>query len=286
MKELIISQSITLRNYQSLDRYFNEINKIPLITSDEEIDLARKIRNGDKASFERLVNSNLRFVVSVAKQYQNQGLSIGDLINEGNIGLMNAAKKFDESRGFKFISFAVWWIRQSIIFAIEEQTRIVHLPYNQVTLLSKYNKAYAKLEQQYSRQPTDHELATDLGLTVDKLRDLVHHTGKHISLDRPVGENPEITMLDTIKSDNLFSENAITSANVRNYILRCLNVLKDKERQILTAYFGLITPEPISLEEIAKRINRSVEQTRRLKDKALECLRNSNVGPSLKGCLN
>lgn len=286
MKELIISQSITLRNYQSLDRYFNEINKIPLISFDEETELARKIRAGDKASFERLVSSNLRFVISVAKQYQNQGLSIGDLINEGNIGLMNAAKKFDEGRGFKFISFAVWWIRQSIIFAIEEQTRIVHLPYNQVTLLSKYNKAYAKLEQQYSRQPTEHELANDLGLTVDKLRDLVHHTGKHISLDRPVGEDPEITMLDTIKSDNLFSENAITSVNVRNYILRCLNVLKDKERQIVTQYFGLTSLEPMPLEEIAKRIDRSVEQTRRLKDKALECLRNSAVGPSLRGCLN
>jgi RNA polymerase primary sigma factor len=286
MKELIISQSITLRNYQSLDRYFNEINKIPLITSDEETELARKIRGGDKTSFERLVSSNLRFVVSVAKQYQNQGLSIGDLINEGNIGLINAAKKFDETRGFKFISFAVWWIRQAIIFAIEEQTRIVHLPYNQVTLLGKYNKVYAKLEQQYSRQPTEHELANDLGLTVDKLRDLVHHTGKHISLDHPVCENSEITMLDTIKSDNLFSENAITSANVRNYILRCLNVLKDKERQIVTQYFGLSTLEPMSLEEIAKRINRSVEQTRRLKDKALECLRNSDAGPSLKACLN
>ncbi|WP_426667432.1 sigma-70 family RNA polymerase sigma factor [Mucilaginibacter sp. McL0603] len=286
MKELIISQSITLRNYQSLDRYFNEINKIPLITSDEEIELARKIREGDKASFERLVSSNLRFVVSVAKQYQNQGLSIGDLINEGNIGLMNAAKKFDESRGFKFISFAVWWIRQSIIFAIEEQTRIVHLPYNQVTLLGKYNKVYAKLEQQYGRQPTEHELAADLGLTVDKLRDLVRHTGKHISLDRPVAENSEMTMLDTIKSDNLFSENAITSVNVRNYILRCLNVLKDKERQIVTQYFGLTSLEPMPLEEIAKRINRSVEQTRRLKDKALECLRNSDAGPSLKACFN
>jgi RNA polymerase primary sigma factor len=286
MKELIISQSITLRNYQSLDRYFNEINKIPLITSHEETKLARKIREGDKASFDRLVSSNLRFVVSVAKQYQNQGLSIGDLINEGNIGLMNAAKKFDESRGFKFISFAVWWIRQSIIFAIEEQTRIVHLPYNQITLLGKYNKVYAKLEQQYSRQPTEHELANDLGLTVDKLRDLVHHTGKHISLDRPVSENPEITMLDTVKSDNLFSENAITSMNVRNYILHCLNVLKDKERQILTQYFGLTTLEPMPLEEIAKRIDRSVEQTRRLKDQALHCLRNSAVGPSLKACLN
>jgi len=199
---------------------------------------------------------------------------------------MNAARRFDESRGFKFISFAVWWIRQAIIFAIEEQTRIVHLPYNQVTLLGKYNKAYAKLEQQYSRQPTEYELANDLGLTVDKLRDLVWHTGKHISLDRPVGENPEITMLDTIQSDNLFSENAITSGNVSNYILRCLHVLKDKERQILTQYFGLTTLEPMSLEEIAKKINRSVEQTRRLKDKALECLRNSDVGPSLKGCLN
>jgi RNA polymerase primary sigma factor len=286
MQELTISQSITLRNYQSLDRYFNEISKIPLITPDEETELARKIRAGDKASFERLVSSNLRFVVSVAKQYQSQGLSIGDLINEGNIGLMNAARRFDETRGFKFISFAVWWIRQSIIFAIEEQTRIVHLPYNQVTLLGKYNKAYAKLEQQYSRQPTEDELASDLGLTIDKLRDLVGHTGKHISLDRPVGENSEITILDTIKSENLFSENAITSANVRNYILRCLNILKDKERQILTQYFGLITLEPMALEEIAKSINRSVEQTRRLKDKALECLRNSNVGPSLKGCLN
>jgi RNA polymerase primary sigma factor len=286
MQELTISQSITLRNYQSLDRYFNEISKIPLITPDEETELARKIRAGDKASFERLVSSNLRFVVSVAKQYQSQGLSIGDLINEGNIGLMNAARRFDETRGFKFISFAVWWIRQSIIFAIEEQTRIVHLPYNQVTLLGKYNKAYAKLEQQYSRQPTEDELASDLGLTTDKLRDLVGHTGKHISLDRPVGENSEITILDTIKSENLFSENAITSANVRNYILRCLNILKDKERQILTQYFGLITLEPMALEEIAKSINRSVEQTRRLKDKALECLRNSNVGPSLKGCLN
>jgi RNA polymerase primary sigma factor len=286
MKELIISQSITLRNYQSLDRYFNEINKIPLITSDVETELARKIREGDKASFERLVNSNLRFVVSVAKQYQNQGLSIGDLINEGNIGLMNAAKRFDESRGFKFISFAVWWIRQAIIFAIEEQTRIVHLPYNQVTLLGKYNKAYAKLEQQYGRQPTEYELATDLGLTVDRLRDLVWHTGKHISLDRQVGEDSEITMLDTIQSDNLFSENAITSANVRNYVLRCLNMLKDRERQVLTEYFGLTTLEPMSLEAIAKRINRSVEQTRRLKDKALECLRNSDVGSSLKACLN
>jgi RNA polymerase primary sigma factor len=286
MKELIISQSITLRNYQSLDRYFNEINKIPLITFDAETELARKIQEGDKVSFERLVSSNLRFVVSVAKQYQHQGLSIGDLINEGNIGLMIAAKRFDESRGFKFISFAVWWIRQAIIFAIEEQTRIVHLPYNQVTLLGKYNKAYAKLEQLYSRQPTEHELATDLGLTVDRLRDLVWHTGKHISLDHQVGEDSEITMLDTIKSDSLFSEDAITSANVRNYVLRCLNVLKDRERQVLTEYFGLTTLEPMSLEAIAKRINRSVEQTRRLKDKALECLRNSDVGSSLKACLN
>jgi len=286
MQELKISQSITLRNYQSLDRYFSDINKIPLIDCDEEFELTRRIRGGDRVAFEKLVRSNLRFVVSVAKQYQNQGLSIGDLINEGNIGLMTAANRFDESRGFRFISYAVWWIRQSIIFAVEEQSRIVHLPYNQITLLSKYNKTFTKLEQRYSRQPTEDELAQDLGITIDKLRDLIQHTGTHVSLDRPLGDNAEITMLDLIKSDSSFSETAITAMGVRNYILRCLNILKDKERQILVQYFGLATLEPVPLEEIAHGINRSVEQTRRIKDKALECLRNSAVGPSLRGCLN
>jgi len=286
MQEFKISPSITLRDFQSLDRYFNEINKIPLIDCEEEFELSRRIRAGDRIAFEKLVGSNLRFVISVAKQYQNQGVSIGDLINEGNIGLMNAAKRFDESRGFRFISYAVWWIRQAIMFAVEEQTRIVHLPYNQVSLLSKYNKTLTKLEQRYSRQPTEDEIARDLGITTDKLRDLLRHTGAHVSLDRPIGENDEMTMLDLIKSDSSFSENAITATNVRNHILRCLNILKEKERQILMQYFGLSTLEPVPLEDIAQGINRSVEQTRRIKDKALACLRDSVAGPSLRGCLN
>jgi RNA polymerase primary sigma factor len=286
MRDLTISPTITIRDYQSLDRYFNDINKINLITANEEVVLAQKIRQGDQAALRQLISSNLRFVVSVAKQYQNQGLSIGDLINEGNIGLITAAKRFNENKGFKFISYAVWWIRQSIIFAIAEQTRVVHLPYSQITLMSKFNKAFARLEQQYGRKPSVAELATELETTVEKINDMIACSGKELSIDHPINADAETTLLDTLKTDESGTDRTVLNETTKAFIMQSLNTLCERESLIVRLYFGLNIMSPVPLEDIAKQIKLSTEQTRRIKDKALLRLKHSSFAPVLASCLN
>jgi RNA polymerase primary sigma factor len=286
MRQLIISQSITQRDYYSLDRYFNEINKIDLITANEEVLLAEKIRQGDQYAFQRLVSTNLRFVVSVAKQYQNKGISLGDLINEGNMGLITAAKRFDHSKGFKFISYAVWWIRQSIIFAIAEQSRIVHLPYNLVTLLGKFNSAFSKLEQEYKRKPSLDEVSEYLDVDRQKIENLLACSKEDVSIDSPINNHEESTLLDILSNADAFPDHEVIKDSVKEVIQQSLNTLGPRDREVVQLYFGLNINDPLPLEEIAKKFNLSIEHTRRLKDNALQRLSKSPHSPLLKSCLS
>ena len=252
MRQLKITQSITNRESQSLDKYLHEIGKVDLITAEEEVILARKIREGDQAALERLTKTNLRFVVSVAKQYQNQGLTLGDLINEGNLGLIKAAKRFDETKGFKFISYAVWWIRQSILQAIAEQSRIVRLPLNQVGSLSKISKAFSKLEQEYEREPSPEELADILETTVDKISDTLSNSGRHVSMDAPFVQGEENTLLDVLENHEPNTDSNLINESLSEEIKRSLSTLTEREREIIVLFFGLSTNHPLSLEEIGE----------------------------------
>lgn len=285
MRQLKITQSITNRESQSLDKYLHEIGKVDLITAEEEVILAQKIREGDQAALERLTKTNLRFVVSVAKQYQNQGLTLGDLINEGNLGLIKAAKRFDETKGFKFISYAVWWIRQSILQAIAEQSRIVRLPLNQVGSLSKISKAFSKLEQEYEREPSPEELADTLETTVDKISDTLSNSGRHVSMDAPFVQGEENTLLDVLENDNPDTDSMLIDESLSEEIKRSLSTLTEREREIIVLFFGLSTNHPLSLEEIGEKFNLTRERVRQIKDKALQRLRHTSRSKILKSYL-
>ncbi len=285
MRQLKITQSITNRESQSLDKYLHEIGKVDLITAEEEVILARKIREGDQAALERLTKTNLRFVVSVAKQYQNQGLTLGDLINEGNLGLIKAAKRFDETKGFKFISYAVWWIRQSILQAIAEQSRIVRLPLNQVGSLSKISKAFSRLEQEYEREPSPEELAETLETTVDKISDTLSNSGRHVSMDAPFVQGEENTLLDVLENHEPNTDSSLIDESLSEEIRRSLSTLTEREREIIVLFFGLSTNHPLSLEEIGEKFNLTRERVRQIKDKALQRLRHTSRSRILKSYL-
>lgn len=285
MRQLKITQSITNRESQSLDKYLHEIGKVDLITAEEEVILAQKIRAGDQAALERLTKTNLRFVVSVAKQYQNQGLTLGDLINEGNLGLIKAAKRFDETKGFKFISYAVWWIRQSILQAIAEQSRIVRLPLNQVGSLSKISKAFSKLEQEYEREPSPEELADTLETTVDKISDTLSNSGRHVSMDAPFVQGEENTLLDVLENRDPNTDNSLIDESLSEEIKRSLATLTDREREIIVLFFGLGSNQPLSLEEIGEQFSLTRERVRQIKDKALQRLRHASRSRILKSYL-
>jgi RNA polymerase primary sigma factor len=285
MRQLKITQSITNRESQSLDKYLHEIGKVDLITAEEEVILAQKIREGDQAALERLTKTNLRFVVSVAKQYQNQGLTLGDLINEGNLGLIKAAKRFDETKGFKFISYAVWWIRQSILQAIAEQSRIVRLPLNQVGSLSKISKAFSKLEQEYEREPSPEELADTLETTVDKISDTLSNSGRHVSMDAPFVQGEENTLLDVLENSDPNTDSILINESLSEEIKRSLSTLTEREREIIVLFFGLSTNHPLSLEEIGEKFNLTRERVRQIKDKALQRLRHTSRSKILKSYL-
>lgn len=279
-------KQITNREAASLDKYLSEIAKEPLLTPEDEIELAIKIRNGDTAALERLIKSNLRFVVSVAKQYQNQGLSLGDLINEGNVGLMKAAKKFDETRGFKFISYAVWWIRQSILQALAEQLRIVRLPLNRVGILNKIGKAYSHLEQEFEREPNPEELAKALEMDVEEISDVMTITGKPMSMDAPFNQNDENSLHDVLVNDELPSpDDELMTESLKVEIKRALNVLNEREKEVLKMYFGIDSDQPLTLEEIGEKFNLTRERVRQIKEKAIRKLRHNSRSKNLKSYL-
>jgi RNA polymerase primary sigma factor len=286
MRQLKISQSITNRESQSLEKYLHEIGKVDLISAQEEVILAQKIREGDQAALERLTKTNLRFVVSVAKQYQNQGLTLGDLINEGNLGLIKAARRFDETKGFKFISYAVWWIRQSILSAVAEQSRIVRLPLNQIGSLSKIHKAASKLEQEFERQPTPEELAEDLEISVDKIADSLSNAGRQISMDAPFIQGEENTLLDVLQSTDAATDTELMMDSLSQEIKRSLSILAERDREVIILFFGLGGYAPHSLEEIGEKFNLTRERVRQLKDKALMRLRHNSKSNLLQSYLN
>ena len=285
MRQLKITQSITNRESQSLDKYLHEIGKVDLITAEEEVELAQRIREGDQVALEKLTKTNLRFVVSVAKQYQNQGLTLGDLINEGNLGLIKAAKRFDETKGFKFISYAVWWIRQSILQAIAEQSRIVRLPLNQVGSLSKISKAFSKLEQEYEREPSPEELADILETTVDKVSETLRNSGRHVSMDAPFVQGEENTLLDVLENHDPDTDSSLIDESLSEEIKRSLATLTEREREIIVLFFGLGSNHQLSLEEIGEKFNLTRERVRQIKDKALQRLRHTSRSKILKSYL-
>jgi RNA polymerase primary sigma factor len=277
MRQLKITKSITNRESASLDKYLQEIGREELITAEEEVQLAKKIRDGDQRSLEKLTRANLRFVVSVAKQYQNQGLSLPDLINEGNLGLIKAARRFDETRGFKFISYAVWWIRQSILQALAEQSRIVRLPLNQVGSLNKINKAYSKLEQEFEREPTPEELANLLDLPQDKITDTMKVSGRHVSMDAPLASGEESTLMDVIaNSDSPRADAALMNESLSREIDRALSTLTERERDVVKLFFGIGINHGLTLEEIGAKFDLTRERVRQIKEKAVRRLRHSS----------
>ncbi|HOT95599.1 MAG TPA: RNA polymerase sigma factor RpoD/SigA [bacterium] len=261
----------------SLDRYLREINEIPLLTAGEEIELAGRIRSGDQEALELLTKSNLRFVVSVAKQYQNQGLSLGDLINEGNLGLLKAATRFDESRGFKFISYAVWWIRQSILQALAEQSRIVRIPLNRIGALNKIEKLFSSLEQEYEREPTNEELAEEMDMSPADISDLMSNTSKQLSLDAPIDEEEENKLMDVIEDYEMPApDSQLQAESLRIEIERALASLDSREAEVIRLYFGLGMEHPLTLEEIGQRFVLTRERVRQIKEKALRRLRHNS----------
>ncbi len=285
MRQLKITKSITNRESPSLDKYLQEIGKEELITVEEEVELAQRIRKGDQEALEKLVKANLRFVVSVAKQYQNQGLSLPDLINEGNLGLVKAAEKFDETRGFKFISYAVWWIRQSILQALAEQSRIVRLPLNQVGSLNKINKAMASFEQQHERSPSADELAKELSLPREKVADTLRVAGRHVSVDAPFADGEDNSLLDVlVNSDSPNADKGLLNESLSTEIDRALETLTDRERDIIKYFFGIGSSE-MTLEEIGEKFDLTRERVRQIKEKAIRRLRQSSRSKLLKSYL-
>ncbi len=282
MRQLKITKSITNRESASLDKYLQEIGRYDLITVEEEVELAQRIKKGDQTAIEKLTRANLRFVVSVAKQYQNQGLSLPDLINEGNLGLIKAAEKFDETRGFKFISYAVWWIRQSIMQAINEQSRIVRLPLNQVSSLSKYHKAVAEFEQKFQRRPTEEELSEVLEIPKNKIMDTMKVSGRHVSVDAPFAEGEDNSLLDVLEdSDSPIADRGLIHESLQREIDRSLATLTERERTILRLSFGLGGAE-MSLEEIGQQFDLTRERVRQIREKAIKRLRTTSRSNLLK----
>lgn len=285
MKQVKITPSITNREAQSVDKYLTEIGKVSLITADEEVVLAQKIRNGDQAALERLTRANLRFVVSVSKQFQNQGLPLSDLISEGNLGLIRAAKRFDETRGFKFISYAVWWIRQGIMQAIAEQARMVRLPLNQVGSLSRIGKTFSRLEQELERDPTVEEIADAMESTAEKIADSLSKAGRHVSVDAPFKKDEEGSLLDVLEVNQAETDDLLMQESLKAALGMSLQALSDREKQILVLFYGINLPDPLSLAEIADRLGITRERVRQLKDKALSQLRHHRHHQQLKGYL-
>ena len=282
MRQLKITKSITNRESASLDKYLQEIGKEDLITVEEEVELAQRIRKGDQKALEKLTRANLRYVVSVAKQYQNQGLSLPDLINEGNLGLIKAAEKFDETRGFKFISYAVWWIRQSILQALAEQSRIVRLPLNQVGSLNKINKAFSRFEQENERRPSPEELADSLDLPAEKVADTLRVSGRHISVDAPFVEGEDNSLLDVlVNDDSPIADRTLINESLSTEVERALSTLTERERDIIKLFFGNNTQE-MTLEEIGEKFGLTRERVRQIKEKAIRRLRHSSRSKLLK----
>ena len=285
MRQLKITISITNRESASLDKYLQEIGKEDLITVEEEVELAQRIKKGDQEALEKLTKANLRFVVSVAKQYQNQGLSLPDLINEGNLGLIKAAEKFDETRGFKFISYAVWWIRQSILQALAEQSRIVRLPLNQVGSLNKINKAFARFEQENERTPSPEELANVLDLPKEKVSDTLRVSGRHVSVDAPFSDGEDNNLLDVlVNTDSPNADRGLINESLSTEVERALATLTDRERDIIRYFFGIGCPE-MTLEEIGEKFGLTRERVRQIKEKAIRRLRHSSRNKFLKSYL-
>ncbi len=283
-----ITKQFTNRESKSLDQYLQEIGKVDLLTPDQEIELAIRIKKGDKQALEALTKANLRFVVSVAKQFQNQGLSLGDLINEGNLGLIKAAQRFDETRGFKFISYAVWWIRQSIMQAIAEQSRIVRLPLNRVGSLGKLSKAYRDLEQEYERKPTTEELAQVLDMNVDEVADTMQLYGRHVSMDAPLkeGDDNKNSLGDILVNDQQPSPDGILmKESLKQEVENVLSTLNEREAEVIKLYFGINSEHAATLEEIGERFNLTRERVRQIKEKALRSLRYASRSSSLKAYL-
>ncbi|AUR49953.1 sigma-70 family RNA polymerase sigma factor [Porphyromonas gingivalis] len=286
MRQLKISKSITNRESASLDKYLQEIGREDLISVEEEVELAQAIKRGDRKALEKLTRANLRFVVSVAKQYQNQGLSLPDLINEGNLGLIKAAEKFDETRGFKFISYAVWWIRQSILQALAEQSRIVRLPLNQVGTLNKIIKAQQKFEQENERRPSSAELAKELDIAEDKIADTMKVSGRHISVDAPFVEGEDNSLLDVlVNEDTPNTDKSLINESLAVEIERALSTLTEREAEIVKLFFGIAGCQEMTLEEIGDKFGLTRERVRQIKEKAIRRLRQSNECKNLKGYL-
>ena len=285
MRQLKITKSITNRESEALEKYLVEIGKEELLSAEEEVELAQRIRKGDRKALERLTRSNLRFVVSVAKQYQNQGLSLADLINEGNVGLIKAAEKFDETRGFKFISYAVWWIRQSILQAIAEQSRIVRLPLNQVGSINKINRMLSKFEQENERRPSIEEISEHIDLPEDKIDEAMHVTGRQISVDAPFVEGEDNSLLDILVNDDApMADRQLVMESLQSEIANALQMLSERERNIITAFYGIGQSE-MTLEEIGNKFGLTRERVRQIKEKAIRRLRSNTKNKILKAYL-
>ena len=283
MRQLKITKQVTNRESKSLDKYLQDISKLPLITADEEVELAQRIREGDQVALDKLTTANLRFVVSVSKQYQNQGLSLPDLINEGNAGLVKAAKRFDETRGFKFISYAVWWIRQAILQALAEQSRIVRLPLNKIGSINKINKAFSFLEHAHQRPPSAEEIGNELDMTVSEVKQSMKNSGRHLSMDAPLKEGEDYSLYDVVKStESPKPDNQLMYDSLQLEIGRALETLSDKESNVIKLYYGLGGEMPMSLDEIGDTFDLSRERVRQIKEKGIRRLRHTSKSKILK----
>ncbi|NQU31880.1 MAG: sigma-70 family RNA polymerase sigma factor [Bacteroidetes bacterium] len=286
MRQLKITKQVTNRETASLDKYLQEIGKVDLITAEQEVELARRIKQGDRIALEKLTKANLRFVVSVSKQYQNQGLSLPDLINEGNLGLIKAAQRFDETRGFKFISYAVWWIRQSILQALAEQSRIVRLPLNKIGSINKINKAAARLEQSFEREPNQKEIAIELEMTENEVKESQRNAGRHVSMDAPLIQDEDNTMYDVLRSDEgPTPETGLLYESLRKEIDRAVQTLTQREADVVKLYFGLGEGHPMTLEEIGEKFDLTRERVRQIKEKAIRRLKHTSRSKILKSYL-
>jgi RNA polymerase primary sigma factor len=286
MRQLKITKQVTNRETASLDKYLQEIGKVDLITAEEEVELARRIKQGDRIALEKLTKANLRFVVSVSKQYQNQGLTLPDLINEGNLGLIKAAQRFDETRGFKFISYAVWWIRQSILQALAEQSRIVRLPLNKIGSINKINKASARLEQGFEREPNVKEIASELDMTETEVKESMRNAGRHVSMDAPLIQDEDNTMYDVLKSEEAATpETGLLYESLKKEIDRAISTLTQREADVIRLYFGLNGGHPMTLEEIGEEFDLTRERVRQIKEKAIRRLKHTSRSKILKSYL-
>ena len=283
MRQLKITKQVTNRETASLDKYLQEIGKVDLITAEEEVELAQRIKAGDQIALEKLTKANLRFVVSVAKQYQNQGLTLPDLINEGNLGLIKAAQRFDETRGFKFISYAVWWIRQSILQALAEQSRIVRLPLNKIGSINKINKTYAFLEQSHERPPSAEEIANELDMTINDVKESMKNSGRHVSMDAPLVEGEDSNLYDVLRSgESPNPDKDLLHESLRTEIERALETLTPREADVIRLYFGLGNQHPMTLEEIGETFDLTRERVRQIKEKAIRRLKHTSRSKILK----